>query len=161
MGCGVWFMVQKEWILNVVMFLFGIVIIVKSLHLGLGSLARPGVGLFPFIAGVGLSLVTFFPALKKFIAARKEYDRDGGQKFFGPSVINVLVSLIALVIYSFILPWLGYLISTFMLLAILFKIAGFRKWVFTLTVSFIAALATYIVFYYWLSVRLPKGILGF
>ena len=161
MDCGAWFMAQKEWILNIVMFLFGIVIIVKSVYLGLGSLARPGVGLFPFIAGIGLVSVTFFPVVNKFIETHKECDKDVGQKFFGSSVINVLVSLIALVIYAFILQWLGYLLSTFMLLAILFKIAGFRKWLFSLIVSFISALTTYTVFFYWLHVRLPKGILGF
>jgi putative tricarboxylic transport membrane protein len=154
-------MVQKEWILNILMFLFGIVIVVESLRLGIGKLGQPGVGLFPFIAGAGLSLVTFFPAVKKFVVAKKAYDRDEGQKFFGQSILNVLLSILALVIYVFTLPWLGYLLSTFIFLAILFKIAGFRKWIFILPIAFIASSATYTLFYYWLSVRFPKGILGF
>ena len=154
-------MVQKEWILNAVMFLFGIVIIVKSLHLGLGNSAQPEMRSSPFIAGIGLGLVTLLPAVSKFIAAHKERDGDEGQKFFGRSVLNVFACLIALVIYAFVLPWLGFLLSTFLFLAILFKIAGFRKWLFSLLVALIAASTTYTLFHYWLNVRLPKGILGF
>ncbi len=151
-------MARKEWIINAAMFVIGVVFLIESLRLGLGSIRRPGPGLLPLYTGVALSLVASFSLIRCFLAAKGEKDKE---KFFGQSVGNVVIILIGLVAYVFLLPWLGYLISTFMLLMFLFRAGGFRKWGLILLLAFVATSATHLVFSSWLNLRFPKGFFGF
>jgi hypothetical protein len=59
------------------------------------------------------------------------------------------------------LPFLGYLLTTFGLMAFLHGIMGRSKiWVWGVN-ALIVTMASYVVFYVLLDVRLPKGMLGF
>ena len=151
-------MARKEWMINAAMFIIGVVFVIESLRLGLGSVHRPGQGLLPLYTGVALGLVSSFSLIRCFLADRGEKDKE---KFFGQSIGNVFIILIGLVVYVFLLPWLGYLISTFMLLVFLFRAGGFRKWGLILLSAFVTSSATYLVFSFWLSLRFPKGVFGF
>ena len=153
-------MVKNEWILNFVLLLFGIVIIIESMHLGLGSLRRPGAGFLPFYIGALLSVVAFFSFIKNVRTAKR--DRwNVNEKFFGGSALNVAAITVAAVIYVIIFPWLGFVLSTFLLLVALFKFAGIRKWVYNLLAAFLTVSITHLVFSSWLNIRFQKGILGF
>jgi putative tricarboxylic transport membrane protein len=151
-------MARKEWTINAAMFVIGVVFLIESLRLGLGSVRRPGPGLLPLYTGVALGLVASFSLIRCFLAAKGEKDKE---KFFGQSIGNVVIILIGLVAYVFLLPWLGYLISTFMLLMFLFRAGGFRKWGLILLSAFVTTSATYLVFSSWLNLRFPKGVFGF
>ena len=70
-------------------------------------------------------------------------------------VISVLISLF---IYIILLPRIGYLIMTFGLLVFLFSIIERSKLWIQLVFAFVTVMATYIIFYVWLDVQLPKGI---
>ena len=74
---------------------------------------------------------------------------------------KVVLVLILLFIYALLLPILGYLIATFGLMTLLFGIVGKTKLWIRAVAGIITVLATYIIFYVWLEVQLPKGILGF
>jgi hypothetical protein len=102
--------------------------------------------------------VASFSLVRAFLAPKGERDKE---KFFGPSIGNVVIILLGLVAYVFLLPWLGYIISTFMLLIFLFRAGGFRKWGLIVLLAFLATAATHLVFSSWLNLRFPKGIFGF
>jgi putative tricarboxylic transport membrane protein len=151
-------MARKEWMINAAMFVVGVVFLIESLRLGLGSVRRPGPGLLPLYTGAALALVASFSLVRGLLAPRGEKDKE---KFFGPSIGNVVIILVGLVAYVFLLPWLGYILSTFMLLMFLFRAGGFRKWGLILLLAFLATAATHLVFSSWLNLRFPKGIFGF
>ena len=151
-------MARKEWMINAAMFIIGVVFVIESLRLGLGSVRHPGPGLLPLYTGVALGLVASFSLVRAFLAPKGERDKE---KFFGPSIGNVVIILLGLVAYVFLLPWLGYIISTFMLLIFLFRAGGFRKWGLIVLLAFRATAATHLVFSSWLNLRFPKGIFGF
>lgn len=153
-------MAKKEWILYLVMFLIGVVVIIESLHLGLGNAHRPGVGFLPFFTGVGLSSVALLSLTKNFLTAKRENGSER-EKFLGPSMLNVVKIVVALAVYVLILPWLGYLLSTFLLFIFLFKVGGFHRWVFILVASFLTVSLSYLLFSSLLNMRFPKGFLGF
>jgi len=153
-------MEKKVWVLNLAMFLIGLIFVIESLRLGLGGVHRPGSGFLPFYTGAGLSLVAAFSLFKNFLATKREKDRNREKKFFGPSVINVVTIVVVLVAYVLILPWLGYLLSTFMLLIFLFRAGGFRKWALTLAAAFLTTSISYLLFGHWLGIRFPKGFVG-
>jgi hypothetical protein len=157
---GIGSMAKNEWVLNLVLFVFGAVITVESARLGLGGLHRPGVGFLPFYTGALLAVVAFFSFVKNLRVARGR-NWDANERFFGRAVFNLGSILIAIVVYVLIFPWLGYVLSTFLLLVALFRAAGIRKWVHSLLTAFLTAAITYLVFFSWLKVRFPKGIFGF
>lgn len=64
-------------------------------------------------------------------------------------------------IYAILLPILGYIIATFGLMTLLFGVVGkSRRWIQGVS-ALITVLGTYVIFYVWLQVQLPKGILSF
>lgn len=140
-------------------FIIGIVFVIGSLQLGLGTVQHPGKGFLPFYTGAALTFVSFFCLIKYFLKARGENDKSQ-EKHVGQSASNVIIIVVALFIYVLVLQWLGYLLSTFLLLTVLFAVAGFRKWVFIVIYAFITTSLSYLIFSYSLNLRFPKGILG-
>jgi hypothetical protein len=56
---------------------------------------------------------------------------------------------------------LGFLISTFILAAYLYRMLEPSGWVETLVAAALTTLGFYLVFQVWLEVQLPKGLLTF
>ena len=74
---------------------------------------------------------------------------------------KVIMVLAGLVIYAILLPSMGYLITTFALMLLLFGIIERpRLWV-QLTTALFTAFATYLVFYVLLGIQLPRGLIEF
>ena len=73
---------------------------------------------------------------------------------------RILFVLIVLVLYVKLLPVLGYLITTFLLMTLLFWILKGSAWWWVLASSFITTLATYFIFSKWLNCQFPEGLFG-
>jgi len=120
---------------------------------------NPGMGFIAFgaagLLGI-LSLALFVQALLK-----KE-EREALPIFSGLQWNRVIVMLIALLLYAGLMPVLGYIISTFVLMSFLFWIMreGQRWWWFPVG-AFLTTLVTYVVFSVWLNCQYPQGPFGF
>jgi hypothetical protein len=55
---------------------------------------------------------------------------------------------------------LGYPLSAFLLMALLLRILGVKKWAINLPLSFVTAAISYFLFVQWLKIPLPKGWIG-
>jgi hypothetical protein len=130
-----------------------------SIKEDLGGVNSPGPGFFPFLSAVVLGFSAIILLVTSSLRKKKESfitDLWTGLKW--SKVIWVLVSLF---LYPFLLPILGYLITTVGLLTVLFSILGRSKaWVRGVN-AVIITLISYVIFYFLLNVRLPKGFLGF
>jgi putative tricarboxylic transport membrane protein len=73
---------------------------------------------------------------------------------------SLLVILGVLFGYALFLDFLGFLVSTFLLLVMLFRLVEPQRWVVAIGGSALASIASYIVFEVWLKTQLPKGIFG-
>ena len=74
---------------------------------------------------------------------------------------KVLLVLASLFVYALLLPKLGYLIATSALLILLFGIMKRQRlWIQVVSALIVASLS-YLIFYVWLDVQLPRGIFGF
>jgi hypothetical protein len=153
-------MEKRERLIYVPMLFIGVLFVTESLQLGLGSLHRPGKGFLPFFASAGLTLVSLICFVRTTLATRAAAGKLKGRTGQG-SVFKVILIVAALFIYVFILPWLGYLVDTFLLLLFLFAAAGFRRKVTILTYAFASTFLSYVIFSSWLNLRFPKGFLGF
>lgn len=136
----------------------GIGIAISSLKYGFGTLHEPGPGFITFFAGAILTLLSlslFFSSL------RDQKDRSGFQNLWaGLEPGKVLYVTVLLVAYAFLLKPIGFLISTFILLFLLFRVKGTYRLKTIFLISFLVTVGSYIIFEIWLKAQLPKGILG-
>ena len=138
--------------------LVSVSVFIESLRLGIGSLHNPGMGFLTFgasgILGI-LSLILFVHATLR----KKEV--KAAPFFAGPLWKRILLVVIVLVVYSWLMPVLGYLISTFLLMTFLFLILERKKIVFVVVSSTLITIVTYVVFSKWLNCQFPDGLFGF
>ncbi len=137
--------------------LISIAVFVESIRLGTGSLHNPGRGFLTFgasgILGV-LSLALFAQA-----SLRKEEVQP--EPLFTGEWRRIVFVLVVLTLYSWSMPILGYLISTFALMTLLFWVLEKKKIWVVLFSSSLSAIATYLVFSKWLNCQFPDGLFGF
>lgn len=125
---------------------------------GLGTLHEPGPALFPFSIGILLGLFS----LTLFLRSIQRGTTGGRDSLhLEKDWRKIILVLAALFVYSICLDILGFLIDTFLLFFFLFRFMGGMKWTVATGGSLLASSTSYGVFQLLLSVRLPKGFLGF
>jgi len=138
---------------------FALYICFESFRLPLGSIRDPGPGFRPLLVGgflAGLSIICFLQARGGPSGEPK------GSWYSAERWKNLVWILLALLVYAVILDFLGFLVSTFLLLVVLFRFGMEpQRWVWAVGGSVIASVSCYAVFELWLRTQLPKGILGF
>jgi hypothetical protein len=137
--------------------LIAVYVCIGSLRLGLGTPRSPGMGFMTFGGSVLLgifSLIVFFRGFFTREEPKTEVPRAGRLW------TRVLMVAIALLIYSSLMSFLGYLINTFLLMIFLFGIIRRMKWRWVFVSSFVATFATYYIFSKWLNCQFPYGLFG-
>jgi putative tricarboxylic transport membrane protein len=114
---------------------------------GLGTLKRPGAGLWPFV----ISLVII--ALSLVLLAMGRHLTDS-EKFSRASVLP-LVGLITFVGLAALIPILGFEIPSLALCVVWLRFLGGESWRSTVVVSLGTVLAFYLLFLYALRIPLP------
>jgi len=74
---------------------------------------------------------------------------------------NVSMVMGALVLYTLLFQFLGFLLDTFWLIAFLQRVMEPMGWKKCLTGAVAASGGAYLVFQIWLKAQLPAGVLGF
>ena len=126
-----------------------------SYHLGLGRLNNPDSGLMSFLLGLILVLLSLYSLI---ISLRNKAGDEGPPKEGGSQANyrKIGLVLVALFTYSFILEKLGFVMTTWIFLFLLFRGMG-NRWITTLIASTFTVLATYFGFTFF-GVRFPPGI---
>lgn len=128
-----------------------------SVRLSLGDFRQPGPGLFSFLAGAVLgllSLILFWHAHKKGPEERKA---------LWPNLHatgRMVWMVVALIVYTLGMNYVGFLFSTLLFLGFLLRGIGRQKWPAVIAVTILVSLASYFIFQSWLDVQLPRGFLG-
>ena len=123
-----------------------------------GTLRVPQTGFFPktlVTLLLLLSLVLLVQALR-----RKETER-GSEKIAADGWTRIAATLATMIGFALVLEWLGFLLSTFVLMVLLLRAIEAPRWSKVFTVALVTALAVYGLFAWLLSVPLPAGVLGF
>ena len=136
---------------------FGLLIVLYAPEFDLGSLRAPGSGFMPFISGLlicGFSGITFFRALwDQSTEAEKTW---AGVRF--QKLISVVVMLL---LYGVLIQTVGFILCSLLLVLITTRYVGSQTWRSAILVSVVSSIGSYVLFEVWLSVPLPRGILGF
>lgn len=153
-------MERSDRIFSFLWIVLGISQCVGSISLGLGQITEPGTGFMPFI--MGLVMIVLGVAL--LIEASSLLKKDYVKKISIWSEVSwkkVLYVILILVVYPIVLPKLGYLITTFLVMVLLIKSGESVKWKTAIFSGILASGFSYVIFGVWLNVPFPKGFLNF
>ena len=133
---------------------FSICVLIESLRLGIGKLHDPGMGFMSFGASGLLGILSLIQGIQ---TSFKKGEAKIEPLFLGTLWGRVFLVIIALLVYSRLMPIAGYLISTFLLMSFLFWIVKGQKWWWVLVSSFLTTIISYYVFSKWLNCQFPEG----
>ena len=145
---------RPEIILNVLAMILGLLVMGLSWQLGLGSLARPGTGLAPLLAGG----MIFFSALSLVLFQGKTHQDT--PSFHPREKKTYFLMTVVFVGWMLALPLLGYILGTFLATFSLAKVMKIPGWLRSFLLSIGTTLFCYFLFDFWLYMDLPRGILG-
>ncbi|HEX2964637.1 MAG TPA: tripartite tricarboxylate transporter TctB family protein [Syntrophorhabdaceae bacterium] len=137
----------------------GIFVSAYSYRIGLGNLSGPGPGFMPFWLGiifVGLGVYKLTAQLRirresKSVITEKKV--KAGYSAIGKITLVVVI----LFIYALLLEHLGYILVTFITMALLLRFAGYTRWIPVIVYALLIAGSSYFIFHY-LGVLFPVGI---
>ncbi len=138
--------------------LLSISIFIESIRLGIGTPGNPGMGFMSFGASGLLGILSVVLFVRSSSRNKKAAPTP---LFSGKMWKRALFVLISLVLYSRLLPVGGFLISTFLLMTLLFWILERKKVWLVFVLSILTTGITYYVFSIALNCQFPSGLLGF
>jgi hypothetical protein len=138
--------------------LVSVAVFVESIRLGIGKVQNPGMGFMTFGASGILGILSLVLFIRASLSKEEGESRPLLAGGFWKRVLFVLLLLSA---YSVVMPILGYLLSTFILMTLLFWVLERKKVGFIFMASLLSTLITYLVFSKWLNCQFPNGLFGF
>ena len=151
---------KRPWQIATLAFLaLSIFVLIHSLTYPYKDRLGPGPGFFPF----WMSIITGFLSLGLFLQLTFGKSENGESKSFFPNregAIRIIFILASLVFVLVFLNPLGFRLSLLLFLFFLPLALGVRNWVVIPIVAIAGSFGVFHVFYYWLKLPLPIGILG-
>jgi len=159
----------------VVFLVLSILTTVFSLNYELGTFQNAGTGMFPFILGIILIILSVVYLVKLIIAAKKaeasepkkekpEPAGDEVKKKFkfeiSDPVKQLLFTLGILIFAAVFLDILGFLLTSFIVEIALLKTLKMKNWLIIILTSFLISVLSYVLFVLVLHIILPKGFPG-
>jgi hypothetical protein len=138
---------------GVLLFAVGLYLAYEALKLPFGTVRQPDAGFFPLCIAVSLAFLSGFIFLGTFMS-----EHVGEPLRFREGMPSVLITVLALILYIFVLNLLGYLISTLAIMILLLKGVERLGWQRSLWVAVPTVTVSYFIFR-WLGVPLPRGII--
>jgi putative tricarboxylic transport membrane protein len=137
--------------------IFGIPVIYLSYKLGLGELTRPGPGFLTFWCGVILCVLSVVVFMRGRIGGSGEKAKGISQLWIGVTWSKALITVLVLVAYALTFGRVGFLVSTVVLLIVLFRAIDPMKWWAAIVVGMLASLIFFVVFDMGFQVQLPHA----
>jgi len=152
---------NRQKITGIFLFGLGLAVFLKSLSYPLGTLRKPGGGLFPLIASIllmGLSALLTVQAFRG-----KGVDRSSQTPFFPEKEAprRIILGFAGLLGYRYLLPVIGFTPSTAAFIFFLSRFLGKYSWVMSIGFAALTALAAYYLFQVWLKIPMPRPVFGF
>lgn len=135
---------------------FGAVIMTVALGFPPSNHGVPGPGVFPIIIG---ALTLFCSATLALSTARMKKEDDVPIKLLGPDALRVYVTMGGLVVYLTLMPMLGFVVTTIVMLTLLIKWFSKKAWWLSALIAAIFTVAIFALFGYVLNVPMSFGLL--
>ena len=144
---------------GIVLLLLGAATALLSLRMPIGNFRMAGTGLFPLILGLLLVFLSGLFLLRLFLETKAIQEKPAAVET--PRAAKQWVLFFGtIVLVTLFFNRLGYLLSSFLLMAALLRSLGVKGWKGNLSLSFITAIVCYLLFVKWLKIPLPEGWIG-
>ncbi len=117
----------------------------------------PGSGFLPFwlsLVLAGLSLLLILNGLRRPTGQDSRIAWPSGR-----GLGWIAATTVALLAYPFLVPIIGYILSTFAFIFVLVYLLGSYRWYTSASLSLGLAVGLYLIFQAWLAMELPTGLL--
>ncbi|HVN97864.1 MAG TPA: tripartite tricarboxylate transporter TctB family protein [Syntrophorhabdaceae bacterium] len=135
-----------------------VVVFVGSIKLGLGTTRQPGPGFITFGASGLLGILSLVELVRAFTVRQAV---QGEPMFKGTLWYRIILSALAILVYALVMPTLGYLIATFLLMLCLYIMMREQRWYWIIISSLLSSLASYYLFSKLLNCQFPDGLFWF
>jgi hypothetical protein len=129
-----------------------------SFGLGLGEITRPGPGFFPFLVSVAMGCVSIISSVKYVLIARR--GEEASFPFTLRGFFRILTLIVGISAFGLLLDYLGFLITTILILAFFWLIIERQSLFMGLAIAIISAACSYLLFAKLLGVHFPRGVFG-
>lgn len=137
-------------------FLFGIFVLIEALLLPKGTNGVPGPGLFPGV----VSAILILSSITLFVRSLRMKPEENVEIHpFSDDSKRVYLVMAILVVYLAVMPYVGFCVTTFVLMFALVKWFSARKVVPCLLIAAVVTAAIYLIFSKVLNVPLDFGLL--
>jgi putative tricarboxylic transport membrane protein len=126
-----------------------------ALRLPFGAAARPGAGFYPVIVAVFTLAVALAATASAFRRAPRA--ETEAVELDTASRRRVVISVVALVAFCLVLPWVGYPAAAFAFVTVILRYLGSR-WTTALLTGALSSAGSYALFAVLLDVPLPRGL---
>ncbi len=144
---------MRERIVSLGILVFALVYTAGAIALKVGTLAQPGAGQFPAAIAISLLAVSGFHAWSTF---RKTSWKEEGHGWMRLAPVGIAA---ALVVYPILLKTVSFLLSTFVVLFVLFRLLRFKTTAISFLTALVTTLLSFIVFTGLLGVVVPAGVM--
>jgi putative tricarboxylic transport membrane protein len=159
---------RKEIFSSLVLILFGSTFLIYTTRYPFDDWESPGPAVFPLLSGGVLLLLAVWQLIHAFLDP-KTRDREGekGSKIKAWKTFlhenqgeaKVLILALLLVLYILMLQWIGFFISTFLLVILSSRLMEAKGWIRPIVLSASVGLFCYFLFEVWLKLSFPRGML--
>ncbi len=137
----------------------GVYVCIHALVLGIGRPNEPGPGFMFFLGGVLLSLFSIIHVCEAF-ALKEDRNEPQSPLWAGLKWKKVVMVFVFLCAWTYFFDHLGFFVSTFLLLVLLFRSVEPIKWWVSIFVALVTVVVSYLFFSVWLKVPFPQGFMG-
>ncbi len=138
---------------------FSVLVIIESYHLGLGTLHKPGPGFLFFWVNIVLAVLSLIVLIRAWVSKQEEGPQPS---IFGTqNVLKIILVMASLFVYALLMETIGFILVTLLLFIYLLGIIEKKSWFYTIFVSILVTVISYLIFETWLQSQLPKGLLEF
>ena len=136
----------------------GVYAAVKARAYGLGTLAEPGAGFFPFWGSVLVAACSLAILATAFVGAAASGPLQAARATNWSKIWACVAVLLA---YAVALPLIGFAVSTFFVLFVLSRFDSRTTWPGSLAIAALGAFGFWVLFVRLLSVSFPSPRIGF
>jgi len=160
---------RKEIASSLALILFSAIFLVYTTRYPLDDWENPGPAAFPLILGGALLLLAAWQLIRALLAPKmpsgravergpgivtlKRFIRDNGGE------AKVITLTLMLVLYILMMKWIGFFVSTFLLVILTSRLMEAKGWVRPIALSAGVCLFCYFLFEVWIRLSFPRGIL--
>ncbi len=156
------FLLNREFISSLPWIAVGLVFSVGGLRYGVFYAGGPGPGFLAFLGGIVLSSLGLVILISAVLPVKDRKEENETEAFFPEkdSFRKVSFAVLGLCLYAAVFEYLGFSISTLLIMVFLLRFIEPLKWTTVLITAILTAISFYLIFQVALKIPFPRGILG-